>query len=601
MNYTFNDFLTLVGSLGLFLYGMKIMSEGLQKVAGNKLRLVLATMTKNRFTGVLTGLLITGLIQSSSATTVMVVSFVNAGLLSLLQSISVIMGANIGTTVTAWIISLFGFKVSIAAFAVPLIAVSIPFIFSAKSKRKSIGEFILGFAFLFMGLEMLKNSVPDLKSNPEMLEFLSKYTQSGFGSVLIFLGIGTILTIIVQSSSATVAITLVMVSKGWITYELGAAMVLGENIGTTITANIAAIPANVSAKRAALAHTTFNVFGVIWMLFLFYPFIHMITYLVTQYGPGDPSQLTHFTQSIDKETLKLITSNSNNLTADQLTLQHQLQNYQIATSYGLSLFHTMFNLINTCIMIWFAQVIAKVVTFVVKKKESDEEFQLQYISTGLLSTSELSVLQAWKELKVYAERTEKMFKITRTLYYEQNENEFVKIYSRIQKYESISDRMEVEIAKYLTKVTDGRLSEESKHQIQTMLRVVSEIESVSDGCYNIARTIVRKRDDKAVYTKEMDANIDLMMNLVEGAIHQMRESMENSQISNDEFNRSENIETEINNFRNQLKLQNISDVKDNKYDYQASVTYMDIIVECEKTGDYIINVVEALNEATVNN
>lgn len=601
MNYTFNDFLTLVGSLGLFLYGMKIMSEGLQKVAGNKLRLVLATMTKNRFTGVLTGLLITGLIQSSSATTVMVVSFVNAGLLTLLQSISVIMGANIGTTVTAWIISLFGFKVSIAAFAVPLIAVSIPFIFSAKSKRKSIGEFILGFAFLFMGLEMLKNSVPDLKSNPEMLEFLSKYTQSGFGSVLIFLGIGTILTIIVQSSSATVAITLVMVSKGWITYDLGAAMVLGENIGTTITANIAAIPANVSAKRAALAHTTFNVFGVIWMLFLFYPFIHMITYLVTQYGPGDPSQLTHFTQGIDKETLKLITSNSKNLTTDQLILQHQLQDYQIATSYGLSLFHTMFNLINTFIMIWFAQIIAKVVTFVVKKKESDEEFQLQYISTGLLSTSELSVLQAWKELKVYAERTEKMFKITRGLYYEQNENEFVKIYSRIQKYESISDRMEVEIAKYLTKVTDGRLSEQSKHQIQTMLRVVSEIESVSDGCYNIARTIVRKRDDKAVYTKEMDANIDLMMNLVEGAIHQMRDSMENSQISNDEFNRSENIETEINNFRNQLKLQNISDVKDNKYDYQASVTYMDIIVECEKTGDYVINVVEALNEATVNN
>ncbi len=600
MNYSFFDFLTLVGSLGLFLYGMKIMSEGLQKVAGNKLRSLLATMTKNRFAGVLTGLFITALIQSSSATTVMVVSFVNAGLLTLLQSITVIMGANIGTTVTAWIISLFGFKVSIAAFSVPLIALSIPFIFSAKSKRKSIGEFILGFAFLFMGLEMLKNSVPDLKSNPEMLEFLTKYTQSGFSSVLIFLAIGSILTVVVQSSSATMAITLVMVSKGWISYDLGAAMVLGENIGTTITANIAAIPANVSAKRAALAHTTFNVFGVVWMLFLFYPFINMITWLVSEFGPGDPTQLTHFTAGLDAPTLNLINSESKTLNTEQLALQHQLQNYQIATSYGLSLFHTMFNLINTFVMIWFIKIIAKIVTFVVKKKATDEEFQLQYISTGMLSTSELSILQAWKELKVYAERTERMFKITRELYYEQNENEFVKKFSRIEKYESISDRMEVEIARYLTKVTDGRLSEESKHQIQTMLRVVSEIESVSDGCFNIGRTIVRKRDNKAVYTKEMDANIDLMMNLVEGAIHQMKEAMENNHVSNDEFNRSVNIEAEINNFRNQLKLQNISDVKDNKYDYQASVTYMDIIVECEKTGDYIINVVEALNEVSLN-
>ncbi|MCE5332613.1 MAG: Na/Pi cotransporter family protein [Bacteroidales bacterium] len=601
MNYTFYDFMTLVGSLGLFLYGMKIMSEGLQKVAGNKLRSALATMTKNRFTGVLTGLFITAIIQSSSATTVMVVSFVNAGLLNLLQSITVIMGANIGTTVTAWIISLFGFKVSIAAFSIPLIAISIPFIFSSKSKRKSIGEFILGFAFLFMGLDMLKNSVPDLKSNPEMLEFLTQYTQSGFGSVLIFLLIGTVLTIVVQSSSATMAITLVMVSKGWISYELGAAMVLGENIGTTITANIAAIPANVSAKRAALAHTTFNIFGVIWMLFLFFPFTNMITYLVTNFGPGDPTQLTNFTNGLDAGTLKLITSDSKNLTTEQFALREQLMDYQVATSYGLSLFHTMFNLINTFVMIWFVKIIANIVTFVIKKKDTDEEFQLQFISTGLLSTSELSVLQAWKEMKVYATRTQKMFKITRELYYEQNENDFVKKFSRIEKYESISDRMEVEIAKYLTKVSDGKLSEESKHQIHTMLRIISEIESVSDGCYNIARTIVRKRDDKAVYTKDMDANIDLMMNLTEGALHQMNESMENNQISNEEFNRSVNIETEINNFRNQLKLQNIADVKAKKYDYQASVTYMDIIVECEKTGDYIINVIEALNEATVKN
>ena len=601
MEYSFYDFLTLIGALGLFLYGMKIMSEGLQKAAGNKLRAILAAMTKNRFAGVLTGVLITALIQSSSATTVMVVSFVNAGLLSLLQSITVIMGANIGTTVTAWLISLLGFKVSIAAFALPLIAVSIPFIFSAKSKNKSIGEFIMGFALLFMGLELLKNSVPDLKANPEILKFLTQYTTSGFGSVLTFLFIGTVLTIVVQSSSATMAITLIMVSKGWISYELGAAMVLGENIGTTITANIAAIPANVSAKRAALAHTTFNIFGVIWMLFLFYPFLNMITYLVTNFGPGDPTQLTSFTSSIDAQTLNAISSDSKNLTENQTVLQSQLIDYQLATSYGLSLFHTMFNLINTIIMVWFANLIAKLVTFLVKKKDSDEEFQLKYISTGMLSTSELSLLQAWKELKVYNERTARMFKLVRELYYEENENEFIKKFSRIQKYENISDRMEVEIAKYLTKVAEGRLSEDSKHQLQTMLRVVSEIESVGDSCYNLARTIMRKREDKSVYNSEMNANIDLMMNLVEGAIHQMNESLENNHISNEEVNRSVNIENEINNFRNQLKLQNVEDVKGKKYSYQASVTYMDIIVECEKMGDYIINVVEALNEATVKN
>ncbi len=597
MNYSIYDAFVLIGSLGLFLYGMKIMSEGLQKVAGNKLRTILAAMTKNRFAGVLTGIFITALIQSSSATTVMVVSFVNAGLLNLLQSITVIMGANIGTTITAWIISLFGFKVSIAVFSVPLIAISIPFIFSAKSKRKSIGEFILGFAFLFMGLDMLKNAVPDLKANPEMLAFLTQYTDLGFGSVIIFLVIGTILTIVVQSSSATMAITLIMVSKGWISYELGAAMVLGENIGTTITANIAAIPANVSAKRAALAHTTFNIFGVVWMLFLFYPFINMITYLVSNFGPGDPTQLGPFTASLDATTLGLIDSDAQ-LSPEQTTLKSQFLNYQIATAFGLSLFHTMFNLINTFIMIWFVKIITKIVIFAIKPKESDEEFQLKYISTGMLSTSELSLLQAWKEMKVYADRTERMFQQVRDLYYEENETEFTKKFSRIQKYENISDRMEVEIAQYLTKLADGRLSDESKHQLQVMLRVVSEIESVGDGCYNLARTILRKRENKANYTKEMNANIELMLNLVEGALHQMIDSMENNDVSSVELNKSENIENEINNFRNQLKLQNILDVKAKLYDYQDSITYMDIIVECEKTGDYIINIVQALNEAS---
>ncbi|MDO9633866.1 MAG: Na/Pi cotransporter family protein, partial [Paludibacter sp.] len=576
MNYSFYDFLMLVGSLGLFLFGMKTMSEGLQKAAGNKLRSILTAMTKNRFTGVLTGVFITALIQSSSATTVMVVSFVNAGLLNLLQSVTVIMGANIGTTITAWIISFFGFKFSIAAYSIPMIAIATPLLFSANGKRKSYGELILGFALLFMGLDLLKNSVPDLQSNPEMLEFLARFTQSGFTSVIIFLIVGTLLTIVVQSSSATMAITLIMVSKGWISYELGAAMVLGENIGTTITANIAAIPANISAKRAALAHTFFNVTGIIWMLFLFYPFLNMVTNVAEFISFGNP---TLFAQELSThpEAVRILSDESGNLTNQELLYQSQLMDYRASTSYGLALFHTLFNLINTFVMIWLAKAIANIVSFIIKKKATDEEFQLRYISTGMLSTSELSLIQAWNEIKSYGMRTQKMFAITRTFYSQANENEGVKLFTRLQKYESISDRMEVEIARYLTKVADGRLSDNSKHQIQKMLRVVSEIESVSDGCYNIARTLVRKNENNSVYTKEMDANIVLMMNLVDKALQQMIDALENDHVSDDELNRSLNTENEINNFRNQLKTQNILDVNAKKYEYQESVTYMDII------------------------
>lgn len=600
MNYSFYDFMMLVGSLGLFLYGMKIMSEGLQKAAGNKLRSILTAMTKNRFTGVLTGVFITALIQSSSATTVMVVSFVNAGLLNLLQSVTVIMGANIGTTVTAWIISFFGFKFSISAYAIPLIAIATPLIFSANGKRKSYGEFILGFALLFMGLDMLKNSVPDLKNNPEMLEFLTRFTQSGYISVVIFLVIGTVLTIVVQSSSATMAITLIMVSKGWISYELGAAMVLGENIGTTITANIAAIPANISAKRAALAHTLFNITGIIWMLFLFFPFLNMVTNLAEFLGFGNP---TLFSQelSTNPDAIRIVSNESGLLSAEELIYQKQLMVYQTSTSYGLALFHSMFNIINTSLLVWFAKAITNVVSFIIKKKATDEEFQLRYISTGLLSTSELSLIQAWNEIKSYGLRTQKMFSIARTFYEEKNENEAVKLFTRLQKYESISDRMEVEIARYLSKVGDGRLSEESKHQIQKMMRVVSEIESVSDGCYNIARTVVRRNESSIVYTKEMDENIQLMMNLVDKAIQNMIDALENDDVSDDELNRSKNTENEINNFRNQLRTQNILDINAKKYEYQVSVTYMDIIIECEKMGDYIINIMEALNQASNHN
>ena len=577
---------------------MKLMSEALQKVAGDRMRAILSAMTKNRLTGVLTGILITALIQSSSATTVMVVSFVNAGLLTLVQSITVIMGANIGTTVTAWIISLLGFKVSISSIAVPLIALAIPFVFSSNNKRRYMGEFIIGFALLFMGLDGLKTNAPDLNANPSMLAFVQNYTDMGFLSVLLFLFIGALLTVIVQASAATMAITLIMCANGWIPFELAAAMVLGENIGTTITANLAAIPANVSAKRAAFSHLIFNIFGVIWMLVLFYPFTHMVSFLVERMGVGDPRDLIEFARSIPEETMQLIINNSSELTAEQAGLHEQYLNYQVSTSYALSLFHTLFNVINTFVMIWFVKPIANIVSFIIKKKETDEEFQLKYISTGMLSTSELSILQVRKELGVYSDRMQRMFGMVRDLCKEENDNEFVKIYTRIEKYESISDRMEIEIADYLAKVAEGRLSSDSKHKTQTMLRIVSEIESVGDACFNLARILQRKRNDKSVYTPYMNDNVELMFNLIEGAIFQMTKTLNSDEeLDLETFNRSLNIENEINNFRNQLKNQNAVNVNNHDYDYLASVTYMDTIVECEKMGDYVINVMEALRES----
>nr|WP_321523077.1 Na/Pi cotransporter family protein [uncultured Macellibacteroides sp.] len=601
MDYSFFDFLTLIGSLGLFLYGMKIMSEGLQKVAGDKMRSILSAMTSNRFTGVLTGVLITGLIQSSSATTVMVVSFVNAGLLSLAQSIGVIMGANVGTTVTAWIISLFGFKVDISAFAIPLIGLSIPLIFSEKSRRKSIGEFLMGFAFLFMGLDYLKDSVPDLQSNPQILAFLQNYTSMGYASLFIFLGIGTLLTIIVQSSSATVAITLIMCTKGWIPYDMAAAMILGENIGTTITANLAAIPANVSAKRAAIAHLLFNVFGVLWVMALFYPFTQMVSWIVTNYGPGDPHQITEFLKGLDSRTVSLITSNTELSDPKLIALQKQLLTLQISVSYGLSLFHTMFNITNICIMIWFVKLYVYVCSALIKPKttEEEEEFQLRYIPSGILSTAELSLMQAKKEIAVYGERTYRMLGMVKDLFYEKNEDNFLKIYSRIEKYESISDRMEVEIANYLTFVSEGRLSSESKEEIRTMLRAVTEIESIADSCNNLARAIRRRNEGKGEFTEGLNHNMDQMFAIVDQAIKEMNVVLHKAEVVHDDINVSYNIENEINNYRNQLKIKNMEDINLKQYDYQVGVYYMDMVAECEKLGDYVINVVQAVVEKKI--
>ena len=558
MEYSFYDFLKLIGSLGLFLYGMKIMSEGLQKVAGDRLRSILTAMTTNRVTGVLTGVLITALIQSSSATTVMVVSFVNAGLLTLAESISVIMGANIGTTVTAWIISIFGFKVDMAAFALPLLAIALPLIFSGKSNRKSIGEFIFGFSFLFMGLSYLKANAPDLNANPEMLAFVQNYTDMGFFSILLFLFIGTILTMIVQASAATMAITLIMCANGWISLELGAALVLGENIGTTITANLAALTANTQAKRAALAHFVFNVFGVIWVLIIFHPFMELVNWVVDTF--------------------------------------FQSNNPEVAISYKLSAFHSIFNICNVCILIWGVKLIERTVCALIRPKEEDEEPRLRFITGGMLSTAELSILQARKEIHLFAERTHRMFGMVQDLMHTEKDDDFNKLFSRVEKYENISDNMELEIANYLNQVSEGRLSSESKLQIRAMLREVTEIESIGDSCYNLARTINRKRQTNQDFTEKQYEHIHFMMKLTNDALAQMIVVVEKPEHQSIDINKSFNIENEINNYRNQLKNQNILDVNNKEYDYQMGVYYMDIIAECEKLGDYVVNVVEASSD-----
>lgn len=598
MNYSFLDFLTLLGSLGMFLYGMKIMSEGLQKVAGDKLRNILSVMTTNRFTGVLTGMLVTALIQSSSATTVMVVSFVNAGLLSLGQSISVIMGANVGTTVTAWVISFFGFKFDISILSLPLMGIAIPLMFAKKSNYKSLGEFILGFAFLFLGLSYLKDSVPDLEGNPEVLSFIQNYTSMGYLSLLIFLAIGTILTIIVQSSSATVAITLIMCTQGWMPFEMAAAMVLGENIGTTITANLAALSGNVSARRAALAHLMFNLFGVLWVMILFYPFCNLVEWLVTRFGPGDPHAMTNFIHSLDSQTVRLITSDEKLTDPRLIGLREQLQTQQVAVSYGLSLFHTLFNVCNILVMIWFVKLYERICSALIKspRESEDEEFQLKHISAGMLSTSELSLIQANKEIAVFSDRTYRMFGMIKTLLHETDSEKFLKTFVRVEKYEQISDRMEVEIANYLTRVLEGRLSAEGKNNIRVMLRAVSEIESIADSCNNIARTIKHRNDAKGHFTEEQNHSVEHMMSLTDAALVHMKDILHRQAGTRDDMVLSYNLENEINSYRNMLKNENIDNIDNKRYSYSDSVYYMDIISEYEKMGDYILNVVQAIVE-----
>lgn len=558
---TFGIIFQIIGSLALLIYGMKIMSEALQKMAGSQLRHILGAMTTNRFTGMLTGMFVTCSVQSSSATTVMTVSFVNAGLLTLAQAISVIMGANIGTTLTAWIMSL-GYNVDLTLAVYPSFFIGILLIYTRRFRY--IGDFLFGIAFLFFSLVLLSGAgkALDLAHNADAIEFFSSFDTSSHWSILIFLTIGTLITCIVQSSAAVMAITILLCSTGVLPIHLGIALVMGENIGTTATANLAALGANSQARRAALAHLVFNVFGVVWVLCVFFPFVDLVCSLVG-YNPAD----TSLTDAQRAAILPIV----------------------------LAMFHTCFNVCNTFVLIWFIPQIEKVVCWLIKPgtKEEEEDFRLRYIGgNNIMKTPELSLLEAQKEIQSYAERTQRMFGFVRELLTITDGAAFAKLYSRIEKYESISDNMEIEIAKYLDGVSDAHLSDDSKAKIRAMMREITEIESIGDSCYNIARTINRKMDGKEDFTDKQYEHINQMMQLTDNALTEMNTLMLGRK-DNYDANRSFNLENEINNYRNQLRSQNINDVNSHEYTYAMGTLYMDIINECEKLGDFVVNVVEA--------
>lgn len=551
------DFFKIIGALALLIYGMKGMSEALQKMAGSQLRHILGTMTKNRFTGMLTGMFVTCSVQSSSATTVMTVSFVNAGLLTLAQAISIIMGANIGTTLTAWIMSL-GFSFNFTDVVFPAFIVGILLIYTRR--HRYIGDFLFGIAFMFFSLAILSDTGKemDLGHNQALLELFSSFDTNSYITIIVFLLIGTVLTCILQSSAALMAITMVLCSSGVLPIYLGIALVMGENIGTTATANLAALGANTQARRAALAHLVFNVFGVLWVLCVFYPFVDLVCNFVN-YDP----------QSHDLNPIKL--------------------------SVVLAAFHTSFNICNTFILIWFIPQIEKFVCWLIKPRTNDEEeeFRLRYIGgNSIMETPELSVLEAQKEIILFAERIQRMFGFVRELLNTTNDTAFTKLFTRIDKYEGISDNMEIEIAKYLDSVSDAHLSDETKARIRAMLREISEIESIGDSCYNIARNISRKFKGKEDFTESQYEHLHQMFELTDDSLTQMNIMLSGRKDKLD-VNRSFNIENEINNYRNQLKSQNINDVNSHEYTYAIGTMYMDIICECEKLGDYVINVVEA--------
>lgn len=558
-NY-FIIFMKIFGSLALLIYGMKVMSEALQKMAGSQLRHILGAMTTNRFTGMLTGTFITCAVQSSSATTVMTVSFVNAGLLTLAQAISVIMGANIGTTLTAWIMSL-GFKVDLTMAVFPAFLVGIVLIYTKKSRY--VGDFLFGIAFLFFSLVLLSDAgkALDLANNPGAISFFSSFDVNSHFSIIIFLLIGTVITCIVQSSAAVMAITILLCSTGVLPIYLGVALVMGENIGTTATANLAALGANTQARRAALAHLVFNVFGVIWVLALFYPFVNLVCSLV-----GYDPEASHYTTAEKAAILPIV----------------------------LAMFHTCFNISNTFVLIWFIPQIEKVVCWLIKPtaNKDEEEFRLRFIQVGIMKTPELSVFEAQKEIQSFAERIERMFGMVRDLLGERDSDKFQKIYDRIDKYEDISDNMEIEIAKYLDQVSNAHLSDDTKAKIRSMLRQISEIESIGDSCNNLARTIQRCRTNKEDFTEQQYERIHQMFALIDNALSHMNTLLKGFRDTLD-ATPSFHIENEINNYRNQLRTENITDINNHAYTYAVGTMYMDIIQECEKLGDYVVNVVEA--------
>ncbi|MBQ9470747.1 MAG: Na/Pi cotransporter family protein [Bacteroidales bacterium] len=574
MNYGILDVLNLLGSLALFLFGMKLMSESLQKVAGNGLRSFLASMTSNPFKQILTGLLVTVIVQSSSATTVMTVSFVNAGLLTLSQSVGIIMGANIGTTATAWIIATLGFKFDLSTISVPLIALGFVLMMLKSAKHKTLGQMVIGFALLFMGLGLLKGSVPDLNSSPETLAFVQSWTQYGFGSVLLFVLIGTLLTIVLQASAATMALTLVMVNFGWIPFEMAAAMVLGENIGTTITVNLAAIIGNTSAKRTARAHTAFNIFGVVWVLLLFRPFMWLVANIIEGCGFADPR--VPFAQTA---------SSSPELASTTML-------------YAVATVHSLFNIANTAILVWFVPGMVRLVSWLVPDGKEDEEFRLVHIDTGMMATAELSLLQANKEVITFGRRVHRMFGFVRILMDETNERDFDKLYERIEKYESISDRIELEIANFLNGVSNYELSTESSRKMQAMFREISEIESVADSCYSLARTIKRRRDLQVDFGQDLRNNITQMFDRLDEAFALMHDNLDRSQQPHPIIDLTPAYEAEerINSLQNRYKEEHIHNVETNRYKYLTGVVYCDMFNEAEKMGDYLINVSEAVSE-----
>lgn len=555
-------FFRLIGALALLMFGMKSMSDSLQKMAGPQLRHVLGTMTTNRLTGILSGTLITAAVQSSTATTVMTVSFVNAGLLTLAQAISVIMGANIGTTLTAWIMSA-GFSFNITDFVWPAFFLAIILIYSKK--RKIVGDFIFGISFMFLGLGTLRQTGidMDLAHNQPVLDFFASFDPHSFKTTIVFLLIGSVLTMCVQSSAAVMAITMILCSTGVLPIYQGIALVMGENIGTTVTSNVAALTANTQARRAAMAHMVFNIFGVLWILCVFRPFIHLVCGWV---GYDDVMEKSdpHFIANATK------------------------------LSFVLAAFHTTFNISNTFILVWFIPQIEKLVCKIIRpKKNADEDdFRLRFIQTGIMKTPEISVLEAQKEIHSFAERIQRMFGMVKELLGETNEDKFVKLFTRIEKYEGISDNMEIEIAKYLDQVSDSHLSDETKAKIRAMLREISEIESIGDSCYNIARTLNRRIKGKEDFIPSQYEHMHQMMELTDQALTQMNITLVGHKVDND-ANLSFNIENEINNYRNQLKSQNINDVNNHLYTYAIGTMYMDIVQECEKLGDYVVNVVEA--------